>query len=172
MTDFWGPKLWHLMHTVSFNANDHFSIAEKKMLFYFYKNIGNMIPCVFCRNNYKRHLIEYPIEHHLDNKTTLCNWVINKKLLDYKEAYENHKKIDVSKIIYIFRYLNNLAFLNRNINSLNNLLNFYRNLQYVYPTQKGRKLLIHFFTNYPILNQYANSNYFKTWYFNLERLIS
>ena len=126
MTEYWGPKLWYLMHTVSFNANDHFSNAEKKMLFYFYKNIGNMIPCIFCRSNYKKHLIEYPIEHHLNNKTTLCNWVIkihnivnkslNKKLIDYKEAYDNHKKINVTKIIYIFRYLNNLAFINGSIN--------------------------------------------------------
>lgn len=181
MTEYWGPNLWHLMHTVSFNANDHFSNVEKEMLFYFYKNIGNMIPCIFCRSSYKRHLIDYPVEKHLQNKSSLCDWVIkihnivnasiNKKLLTYNEAYENHKIIDFNKIIAIFRYLNHITFLNAKQSSLKNLLNFYRNLQYIFPTQKGRNILIYFFKNYPITILYTKINYFQNWYFNLEKWI-
>ena len=41
MSDIWGPHLWHLLHTISFNTNEIYTIVEKKMLLSFYNNISN-----------------------------------------------------------------------------------------------------------------------------------
>ena len=181
MTDIWGPNLWHLMHTVAYNSNDNFSIVEKQMLSYFYKNIANMIPCIFCRSNYKQHLIEYPIDRYLENKSTLCNWVVNihnlvnknnnKKIYDTKEARDDHINVSINKIIMILNYFSQIAFMDRRLHSLKNLLNFFRNLQYVFPIQNGRDLLILFFKNYQIKERYVDINYFKNWYTNLIKLM-
>ena len=181
MTEYWGPNLWHLMHTVSYNTNANFSNVERQMLSYFYRNIGNMIPCIFCKTNYKQHLFEYPIDNYLENKSTLSDWVVkihnivnkstNKKIYDNNEAYELHKIISGKKIINILNFLSKVAFMDNRPKVLNHLLNFFRNLQYVFPTQNGRDLLIFFFKKYPITVQYKNVNYFRTWYYNLERLM-
>ena len=56
MTSVWGPSLWHTLHTISFNYPTNPSEEDKKNYYSFYKNISNVLPCRFCRDNFKENL--------------------------------------------------------------------------------------------------------------------
>jgi hypothetical protein len=59
----------------------------------FFLSLQNVIPCSICKKNYIRHLIEHPIDNHLENRTKFVHWVIDihnmvnaetgKKILSY-----------------------------------------------------------------------------------------
>jgi hypothetical protein len=42
----------------------------------FYHQLGKVLPCSKCRNNYARHLIELPIDLYLYDKKTLFAWTV------------------------------------------------------------------------------------------------
>ena len=76
--DFWGPKLWKLMHTVSYFAPEQFNESEMRNYHYFYSFvITRCIMCIKCQMHYRRmiekmqfngftknELIDYVIELH------------------------------------------------------------------------------------------------------------
>ena len=111
MSDIWGPHFWHLLHTISFNTNEYYTNVEKTMLSSFYNNISNMLPCIFCKSNYKIHIQQYPINNHINGSQNLSNWVINihnlvnemngKRKIEYREALQIHFKPVKESICYI-----------------------------------------------------------------------
>ena len=124
----WGPHLWFSLHSISINYPLSPSEDDKNNYKNFFLNLQNVIPCSICKKNYKRHLIEHPIDNFLENRQKLVFWVIDihnlvnsetgKKILSYdtvikkyKNAYnknielskENitiYKKVDYTKIVY------------------------------------------------------------------------
>ena len=76
--DFWGPKLWKLIHTISYYAPTQLSDIQKKNYYYFYTFlIPRCIMCLKCQLHYRRmmekfqfdgstrdELIDYSIELH------------------------------------------------------------------------------------------------------------
>jgi hypothetical protein len=73
----WGPKLWYILHLISFNYPENPDIITKRYHHDFFENLKNVIPCVICRNHYKNHLENNPISPHLDNKYLFSKWVVN-----------------------------------------------------------------------------------------------
>ena len=76
MTSIWGPPMWHILHTISFNYPINPDEKQKKHYYEFYKNIKNILPCKYCRdnllNNLKKHKLTKSI---MKNRTTLSKWV-------------------------------------------------------------------------------------------------
>ena len=52
----WGPPLWHFLHTIGFNYPVRPTEAQKRQYARFVKALGNVLPCVHCRNNYQNNL--------------------------------------------------------------------------------------------------------------------
>jgi len=86
-------------------------IEDKNNYKNFFLSLQNVIPCSVCKKNYIRHLIEHPIDNHLENRTKLVHWVIDihnmvnaetgKKILSYdvvmkkfSDAYNKTIKLD------------------------------------------------------------------------------
>ena len=92
----WGPHGWKFMHYVSLGYPENPTIDNKNRYKNFYYSLQDVLPCEKCRENYKKNIMNHPIDPHLENKESLIKWVIdihnkvnqelNKETLDYQEA--------------------------------------------------------------------------------------
>lgn len=75
MTSVWGPSMWHSMHTISFNYPVEPTKEEKDTYMKFYKSIGSVLPCRYCRENFKKNLKKVPITMDtMKNRESLSIW--------------------------------------------------------------------------------------------------
>ena len=103
MTSIWGPPLWHVLHTISFNYPIRPTKKQKEHYYNYFKNLKNILPCKYCRDNYKNNLKESKFGKRVfKNRNTLSKWVfklhncVNKNLgkkcnLTYKMVRERYE---------------------------------------------------------------------------------
>ena len=103
MTSVWGPAMWLFLHTMSFNYPVNPSEEQKKHYYKFLKNLQNILPCKYCRDNYKENLKIHKLNKSvMKNRDTLSRWVyvlhemINKKLdkvsgLSYEDVRDRYE---------------------------------------------------------------------------------
>ena len=78
MTSVWGPPLWHVLHTISFNYPIKPTDEQKQHYFDFYNNLQNILPCKYCRDNLKNNLIKAPLTMKVfKNRETLSRYIYN-----------------------------------------------------------------------------------------------
>lgn len=75
--ELWGQYLWKSIHFIALGYPDNPSEQELQAYKYFYSNLWQVIPCLKCANNYKRHLEELPIDDFLTSKKDLFEWTVN-----------------------------------------------------------------------------------------------
>ena len=56
LTSIWGPLVWHFLHIISFNYPVKPTKQEKKHYKDYLLSLGNVLPCKYCRINFKRNL--------------------------------------------------------------------------------------------------------------------
>lgn len=84
MTSIWGPPMWHILHTVSFNYPIKPTKEQAIYYYNFYNNLVNILPCRYCRDNLCDNLKKHPLNKSvLKNRDSLSRWV-----------YELHEKIN------------------------------------------------------------------------------
>jgi len=106
LTYIWGPPLWHFLHTMSFNYPVKPTESDKKKYKKFMMSVGDILPCRYCRENYKNNLKHINFgEHSFNSRLTFSraiyrlheevNRMLNKKShLSYNEVrarYENFR---------------------------------------------------------------------------------
>lgn len=78
MTSVWGPPMWHILHTISFNYPIEPSEEQKKHYYKFYKNLVHILPCKYCRENLSNNLKTNNLTKDvMKNRETLSYWVYN-----------------------------------------------------------------------------------------------
>ena len=109
----WGPHGWKFLHYVSLGYPD--KPTDKDKIYYknFYYSLQNVLPCEKCAQNYKKNIIEYPIDNHLQNRDSLVKWVIDihnkvnyelgKPYLDYEEAISLYLNEESKMLDYCFK---------------------------------------------------------------------
>jgi len=76
ITSVWGPPMWHVLHTISFNYPVKPNEEQMKQYFNFYANLENILPCKFCRDNLKNNLKKLPLTKKvMTSRNTLSRWV-------------------------------------------------------------------------------------------------
>ena len=98
----WGSHLWFSLHTISFAYPIKPTLIDQNNYKNFFVSLQNVIPCSVCQRNYKRHLLEHPIDKHLNSRKDLVYWLIDihnmvnseigKKFMSYDvvlKKYEN-----------------------------------------------------------------------------------
>jgi len=76
MTSVWGPAMWHVLHTISFNYPINPTDEQKKHYYHFYNNLQNILPCRYCRENLTKNLEKLPLTlDTLKNRDSLSRWV-------------------------------------------------------------------------------------------------
>ena len=58
LTTVWGPGMWHYLHTMSFNYPNRPTTHEKKNYRNFILSLQHVLPCKYCRINFKHNLVE------------------------------------------------------------------------------------------------------------------
>jgi hypothetical protein len=103
LTSVWGPSMWHVLHTISFNYPVKPSIQQQKHYRNFVLSLKHVLPCGKCRDNFKTNLKQLPLlKKHMKNRSTFSKYMydihelINKMLnktscLTYSEVRERYE---------------------------------------------------------------------------------
>ncbi len=75
MTSCWGPIGWAFIHSIvmGYPAKNP-SLENKSQYKTFFENMGNILPCYWCRKNYEKNLKTLPIDSYLDSRKKLALW--------------------------------------------------------------------------------------------------
>jgi hypothetical protein len=103
MTSVWGPPMWHILHTISFNYPVNPTDEQKKYYYKFYSNLTNILPCRYCRENLSSNLKKLPLTMDVfKSRDTLSKYVydlhetVNKMLnkesgLSYEDVRDRYE---------------------------------------------------------------------------------
>jgi hypothetical protein len=76
LTSVWGPSMWHSLHTISFNYPVNPSKRDKLNYLNFFKSLQNILPCKYCRINYKKNIKKIPLNMNvMKNRYTFSKWL-------------------------------------------------------------------------------------------------
>lgn len=74
----WGPKGWFFLDTIILSYPNNPNEINKKNFSIFFNNIGDMLPCDGCRQNYAKHIKDNQLnEEHLQSRDALIKWWLN-----------------------------------------------------------------------------------------------
>ena len=133
----WGSHLWFSLHTISFAYPIKPTLIDQNNYKNFFVSLQNVIPCSVCQRNYKRHLLEHPIDKHLNSRKDLVYWLIDihnmvnseigKKFMSYDVVLKKYENV-YQKDLLIGK---NMDYDNTNLitNSINNKNKY--NLEYI-----------------------------------------
>lgn len=85
-TNKWGPPAWEFLHATSFNYPIRPSDYDKLRYKNFFVILGDMYPCSYCRESYKKYIKNIPIEKFYDSRYGIVLWLylihdqVNKKI--------------------------------------------------------------------------------------------
>jgi hypothetical protein len=106
----WGPHLWMVMHTLSFNYPVNPTTKDRDSYYTFFKSLVEVIPCSSCREHYKTFFYNEPINNSLNTRDSLVLWVLkchnnvnklnNKSEWTKEELFDYYKKIFDKEIKY------------------------------------------------------------------------
>ncbi len=116
MTKVWGPAGWLFLHCVTFGYPENPDTYDQDYGFppgttrnhysRFFTEVGNVLPCRYCRDSYKDFIKEMPVEPNLHSREHLISWFwkihnkVNQKLgvnycdaslSEIKEKYETYR---------------------------------------------------------------------------------
>lgn len=78
LTSVWGPSMWHTLHTISFNYPVKPTEKEKDDYLNFFLSLDKILPCRYCRENYKKNIKSVPLNKGtMKNRYTLSLWLYN-----------------------------------------------------------------------------------------------
>ena len=83
-TNVWGRCLWTSIHLIALSYPKNPTKEVMKQYRDFFENLGNVLPCIKCQNNYKRHLKELPIDYFLYED--LFKWTVEMHNIVNKET--------------------------------------------------------------------------------------
>lgn len=76
LTTVWGPPMWHVLHTISFNYPVKPTLKIKQKYREFVKNLIFILPCGKCRENLKQNFKKLPLKtKHLKSRDTFSKYV-------------------------------------------------------------------------------------------------
>jgi len=103
MTSIWGPPMWHVLHTISFNYPVKPTERDKDNYRVFIDSLKHILPCGKCRENLIDNLKVVPLRNKdLTSRDTFSHWMyrlhehINSMLgkqsgLDYNSVRERYE---------------------------------------------------------------------------------
>ena len=111
-TEIWGPKAWFFIHSLALGYPASPSKTDKDHYRSFFKNLGNVLPCPWCREHYTKNMKDSELEHGLESRIDLFNFTVDihnkvnamlgKRILTHAEAlarttrpYKNYRTIVV-----------------------------------------------------------------------------
>jgi hypothetical protein len=104
----WGRPTWDANYYIVLAYPDKPSLQDKEDMKTYFMSLGKVIPCGSCRENYKQHLLELPIEPNLVSREKLVKWLISmenavrktqgRRDLTYEEVIDRYVKKENSSL--------------------------------------------------------------------------
>jgi len=94
-TYIWGPCAWHFLHIITFNYPNNPTIQQQKDYYKFFKILGKVLPCKWCRINYVKNTKNTKLSLKIfKNRKTLSQWLCNMHNLinDMLDKHKNENK--------------------------------------------------------------------------------
>ena len=93
----WGPGGWDFLHSITFNypLEDEVESVHLENYRDFFKSLGNMLPCKYCRESYLIYYKYIPIDKFLDSREGVVYWLykihelINEKIFKPNASLED-----------------------------------------------------------------------------------
>ncbi len=99
ITKIWGPGGWTFMHSITFGYPISPNEEQKKQYKQFFISVGDVLPCSYCRDSYKKFISTGKTaltDDVMENRESLTKWlyhlheVVNRKLdVDYGVSYDD-----------------------------------------------------------------------------------
>jgi len=74
-TEKWGSHMWIPLHVITFNAPSIIPTEYAKNYTDFFRILGVMLPCKYCRESYCFFYKNLPIEEYLEDRMGLTYWL-------------------------------------------------------------------------------------------------
>lgn len=74
---FWGPRLWYILHKISYKYPEKASLAEQQFYFSYYNLTRFMIPCPYCSIHYKNAMDIKFLHKNLNTRNEVIDWFRN-----------------------------------------------------------------------------------------------
>jgi hypothetical protein len=113
----WGSHLWFSLHTITFTYPITPTLIDQNNFKNFFVSLQNVIPCSICQKNYKRHLLEHPIDKHLNSRKDLVYWLIDihnmvnseigKKFMSYDVIIKKYENVYQKDLLHGINIENN-----------------------------------------------------------------
>ena len=71
---YWGPRLWYLLHKLTYNYPEIPSIYEQQYYLNYFNIIQRIIPCIYCAAHYKLSMNLRPLRFSLMNRCSIIEW--------------------------------------------------------------------------------------------------
>jgi hypothetical protein len=76
LTSVWGPPMWHMLHTISFNYPIKPTKEDKENYYNYFKSLIYILPCRYCRDNLKNNFKKVGLTKSVfKNRDTLSRFV-------------------------------------------------------------------------------------------------
>lgn len=76
MTGVWGPSMWHVLHTMSFNYPTNPTPDDKRHFREFILMLKHVLPCKYCRDNLSKNLNKLPLTaKHLESRDAFSRYI-------------------------------------------------------------------------------------------------
>jgi Erv1 / Alr family len=86
LREVWGPRVWRLLHRLSFYSDRRDAIGAWKTLL---KSLNECMPCALCRTHMKHYLATHPITIPLGSGGT----AVKTYMIDWLYHFHNHVRI-------------------------------------------------------------------------------
>lgn len=84
LTSVWGPPMWHMLHTISFNYPVKPTKEDIHNYYNYFKSLVTILPCKYCRDNLKKNYKSLNLNKNVfKNRETLSRFV-----------YELHEEVN------------------------------------------------------------------------------
>lgn len=73
-TDYWGPAAWKVLHTIPWFYSEELTPQEQEEVVGFHHALGNVLPCVFCRDSVRKFMQAYPPSDYVSKRVQLAQY--------------------------------------------------------------------------------------------------
>jgi hypothetical protein len=94
----WGPRVWRLLHRLSFYSDRRDVVAAWRGLL---KTLSETMPCALCRGHMKAYLVANPIAIKLETRGP----VVKEYMIEWVYRFHNHVRLSGGGIEFPFEEL-------------------------------------------------------------------
>ena len=95
----WGNCGWQFLHYIALGYSNKPTEENRQHYKNFMMELGYVIPCAECRENFIKHSSEILIDDHLDNSQNLFDWVIKIQNKTNQHSKTARKKVLDSELM-------------------------------------------------------------------------